>query len=163
MIGIIPRGSDVHRRIEDTHDRANDQQDGHLHASIQSDRNGRGAACGTYTVETDEEMLEASSLPAYRRIATLLRLERNTGTVLTQIVETNPVELAGALARDAQPDQTVPQRAHSKAVVSRKRARGRTDSFREGWKDWVTLNATDLTWMALVIGGVVFTTLLMRA
>jgi len=58
---------------------------------------------GTYTVETDEELLQPSSLPAYRRIATLLRLERNTGTVLTQIVETNPVELAGALARDAQP------------------------------------------------------------
>jgi hypothetical protein len=36
---------------------------------------------GTYTVETDEELLQPSSLPAYRRIATLLRLERNTGTV----------------------------------------------------------------------------------
>ena len=55
---------------------------------------------GTYTVETDEELLQPSSFPAYRWIATLLRLERNTGTVLTQIVETNPVELAGALARD---------------------------------------------------------------
>ena len=118
---------------------------------------------GTYTVETDEELLQPSSLPAYRRIATLLRLERNTGTVLTQIVETNPVELAGALARDAQPDETLlPQRAHSAAVVSRKRAGGRMDSFREGWRVWVTLNATDLTWMALVIGGVLFTTLLMR-
>jgi len=118
---------------------------------------------GTYTVETDEELLQPSSTPAYRRIATLLRLERNTGTVLTQIVETNPVELAGALARDAQPDETaLPQRAHNAAVVSRKRAGGRMDSFREGWRDWVTLNATDLTWMALVIGGVLFTTLLMR-
>jgi hypothetical protein len=28
------------------------------------------------------------------------------------------------------------------------------DSCREGWKDWVTFNATDLTWIALVIGGV---------
>src|SRR5690242_8874686 len=117
---------------------------------------------GTYTVETDEELLQPSSLPAYRRIATLLRLERNTGAVLTQIVETNPVELAAALAIDAQLDETVPQRAHSEPVVSRKRARGRIDSFREGWKDWVTFNATDLTWMALVIGGVLFTTFLMR-
>ena len=117
---------------------------------------------GTYTVETDEELLQPSSVPAYRRIATLMRLARTTGTVLTQIVETNPGELAGALARDAQPDETVlPQRAHA-AVVSRKRAGGRMDSFREGWRDWVTLNATDLTWMALVIGGVLFTTLLMR-
>jgi hypothetical protein len=71
---------------------------------------------GTYTVETDEALLQASSIPAYRRIATLLRLERTTGTVLTQIVETNPVELAGALARDAQPDETAPQQAYGKAV-----------------------------------------------
>ena len=56
---------------------------------------------GAYTVETDEELLQASSTPAYRRVATLLRLERTTGTVQTQILETNPVELAGALARDA--------------------------------------------------------------
>ena len=116
---------------------------------------------GTYTVETDEELLQASSIPAYRRIATLLRLDRTMGTVQTQIVETNPVELAGALARDAQPDETVLQPGHSEGVVSRKRARGRIESFRQGWKDWVTLNATDLTWVALVIGGVLFTTLLM--
>ena len=57
---------------------------------------------GTYTVKTDEELLQLSSLPAYRQIAALLRLERTTGRVLTQIVETNPVELAAALARDAQ-------------------------------------------------------------
>ena len=117
---------------------------------------------GTYTVETDEELLQASSIPAYRRIATLIRLERPTGTVLTQIVETNPVELAGALARDARPDQTVPQRAHNERVVFQKRAGGSMESFREGWKHWVTLNATDLIWTALVIGGVLFTTLLMK-
>src|ERR1700724_463507 len=117
---------------------------------------------GTYTVETDEELLEPSSLPAYRRIATLLRLEQTTGTVRTQIVETNPVELAGALARDAQPAETAPQQAYSKAVVSRKRARGRIESFREGWKHWVTLNATDLIWAALAIRGVLFTSCMMR-
>jgi hypothetical protein len=118
---------------------------------------------GTYTVETDEELLRPSSFPAYRRIATLLRLERTTGRILTQIVETNPVELAAALARDAQPDETAPARAHSDGVVPRKRAGGGgMDSFRGGWRDWVALNATDLTWMALVIGCVLFTTLLMR-
>ena len=74
---------------------------------------------GTYTVETGEELLQPSSLPAYRRIATLLRLERNTGTVLTQIVETNPVELAGALARDAQPNETTPQPTRGDGVVRR--------------------------------------------
>ena len=117
---------------------------------------------GTYTVETDEELLQPSPFPAYRRIATLLRLERTTGRVLTQIVETNPVELAAALARDAQPDETAPARARSDGVVPRQRAGGRMDSFRGGWRDWVAFNATDLTWMALVIGGVLFITLLMR-
>lgn len=120
-------------------------------------------SAGTYTVETDEELLRTSSIPAYRRISTLIRLSaRTTGTVLTQIVETNPVELAAALARDAQPDETMPQRAYRKAVVPRKRAGGRMGSFREGWKHWVTLNATDLIWTALVIGGVLFTSCLMR-
>jgi hypothetical protein len=118
---------------------------------------------GTYTVETDQELLQPSSLPAYRRISTLIRLSaRTTGAVLTQIVETNPVELAAALARDAQPDETMPQRAHRKAVVARKTAGGRMGSFREGWKHWVALNATDLIWTALVIGGVLFTGCLMR-
>src|ERR1700755_51751 len=102
---------------------------------------------GTYTVETDEEPLEPSSFPAYRRIATLLRLERNTGAVLTQIVETNPAELAAALAGAAQPDETAPARARSDGVMPRKRAGGGTDSFRGGWRDWVAFNATDLTWM----------------
>jgi hypothetical protein len=117
---------------------------------------------GTYTVETDEELLQSSSLAAYRRIATLLRLERTTGMILTQIVETNPVELAEALARDAQPNETVPQRAHSDGVVCRKRAGGQMGSFRESWNHWVSLNATDLIWTALVIGGVLFTNWLMR-
>ena len=99
---------------------------------------------GTYTVETDEELLQPSSVPAYRRIATLMRLARTTGTVLTQIVETNPVELAGALARDAQLDETVPQPAHSEGAVPRRKGGGRMLSFRSGWKHWVSLNATDL-------------------
>ena len=118
---------------------------------------------GTYTVETDEELLQPSSLPAYRRISTLTRLpSRSTGTVPTQIVEVNPGELAAALARDAQPDETVPQPAHNEDVVLRERVGGRMASFREGWKHWVALNATDLIWTALVTGGVLFTTLLMR-
>jgi hypothetical protein len=117
---------------------------------------------GTYIVETDEELLQASSTPAYRRIATLLRLERTTGTVLTQVVQTNPVELAGALALDAEHDETAPREAYSRAVVSRKKARGGMESLREGWKDWVAFNTTDLIWTALVIGGVILTSCLMK-
>jgi hypothetical protein len=53
---------------------------------------------GTYTVETDEEQLQTLSVPAYRRISTLMRLpSRPTGPMLTQIVEINAVELAAVL------------------------------------------------------------------
>ena len=118
---------------------------------------------GTYTVDTDEELLQTSSFPAYRRISTLMRLPaRSIGTMLTEIVETDPVELARALARDALLNETMPQPAHSEPVVPRKRAGGRMGSFREGWKHWIALNATDLVWTALVIGGVIFTSCLMR-
>ena len=118
---------------------------------------------GTYTVETDEELLQTWSLPAYRRISTLMRVPaRTTGTVLTQIVEVNPAELAAVLARDSQPEETVPQPAHNEGVVRRESTASRIEFIREGWKHWLTLNANDLVWTALVIGGVLFTTLLMR-
>jgi hypothetical protein len=113
---------------------------------------------GTCTVETDQELLQ----PGVQADFNAVRLSaRTTGAVLTQIVETNPVELASALARDAQPDDTMLQRAYSKAVVRRKWAGSRIGSFREGWKYWVALNATDLIWTTLVIGGVLFTSCLM--
>jgi hypothetical protein len=118
---------------------------------------------GTYTVETDEELLQTLPLPAYRRISMSMRLPvRTTGAIRTQSVAINPVELAAALARDAQPGETVPQPAHNKSVVRRESTASRIDFIREGWKHWVTLNANDLVWIALVIGGVLFTTLLMR-
>jgi hypothetical protein len=86
----IPQGEKFIEGSEDAHDRANHQQDGHLHASVQSfNLSGMEEMepAGTYTVETDEELLQ-TSLPAYRRISTLMRLPaRTTGTVLTQIVE----------------------------------------------------------------------------
>jgi hypothetical protein len=81
---------------------------------------------GTYTVETDEELLQTLSLAAYRRITTFIRLPaRTTGTVLTQIVEVSPVELAALLERDAKPEETVPQPAHNEVeVVVRRESAG---------------------------------------
>jgi hypothetical protein len=100
---------------------------------------------GTYTVETDEELLQASSIPAYRRIATLIRLARTTGTVQTQIVETNPAELARALARDAQPDDTMPQPVRSEPVAPRKRGEA-------GWDPSVKAgNITTRCWPVSVL------------
>jgi hypothetical protein len=118
---------------------------------------------GTYTVETDEELLQTSSLPAYRRISTLIRLPaRPRSTVLTQIVEVNPLELAAVLARDAQPDETIPQLTRGAGVVRRESTGSRMGIIREGWQHWVILNANDLTWTALIIGGVLFTSWLTR-
>jgi hypothetical protein len=118
---------------------------------------------GTYTVETDEELLQTSSLPAYKRVSTLIRLPaRPRSTVLTQIVEVNPLELAAVLARDAQPDETVPQPTRGAGVVRGESTASRMEIIREGWKHWIALNANDLTWTALVIGGVLFTSWLMR-
>jgi hypothetical protein len=118
---------------------------------------------GTYTVETDEELLQTLSVPAYRRISTLMRLPaRPTSQMLTQIVEITAVELAAVLARDAQPNETTPQLTRGDRVVRRENTASRMGVIREGWKHWVTLNATDLTWTALVIGGVLFTSWLMK-
>jgi hypothetical protein len=118
---------------------------------------------GTYTVETDEGLLQTLSVPAYRRISTLTRLPaRPTGAMLTQIVEINALELAAVLARDAQPNETTPQLTRGDGVVRRENAASRMGVIREGWKHWVTLNATDLIWTALVIGGVLFTSCLMK-
>jgi hypothetical protein len=116
---------------------------------------------GTYTVETDEELLRTSSLPAYRRISTLMRLPAGpAGPMVTQIVEVNPLELAAALSRDAQP---IPQPTRGEGVVRRESTASRMQIIREGWRHWITLNANDLAWTALVIGGVLFTSWLMRA
>ena len=118
---------------------------------------------GTYTVETDEELLQTSSLSPYKRVSTLMRLpSRPTGTMLTQIVEVNPLELAAALTRDAKPGETILQPTHGDGVVRRKSKASRMVIIREGWQHWVTLNANDLTWTALIIGGVLFTNWLTR-
>ena len=56
---------------------------------------------GAYDVETDEELLEGISFPAYRRTLTLIHLHakpRHPG--LTQTLTIDPNELDAALARD---------------------------------------------------------------
>ena len=59
-------------------------------------------AAGTYTVETEEELLPGLSFPAWRRIATLIFLpSRPGGTFVEQVVNIDPLELEAAQARDA--------------------------------------------------------------
>jgi hypothetical protein len=58
-------------------------------------------AAGTYTVETDEELLPGLSFPAWRRIATLIFLPSRPGGAVEQVVNIDPLELEVAQARDA--------------------------------------------------------------
>lgn len=57
---------------------------------------------GTYTVETDEELIQGVSFPAYRRIATLIFLRSPPGSaVMEQVANLDPLELEAAQKRDA--------------------------------------------------------------
>jgi hypothetical protein len=68
---------------------------------------------GTYTVETDEELIESQSFLAYRRVATLMFLpSRPGGTELGQIATIDPVELRAVKARDAVGGAALPEAAH---------------------------------------------------
>jgi hypothetical protein len=52
---------------------------------------------GTYTVDTEEEQIASISFPAWRRISTVIRLNR-AGT--TEYMPVDPAELHEALMRD---------------------------------------------------------------
>jgi hypothetical protein len=57
---------------------------------------------GTYTVETDEELLPGLSFPAYRRIATLIHLRsQGGGPIVEEVANIDPLELQAAQERDA--------------------------------------------------------------
>jgi hypothetical protein len=59
-------------------------------------------AAGTYTVQTDEELLPGVSFPAWRRIATLIFLpSRPGGAFVERMVDIDPLELESAQVRDA--------------------------------------------------------------
>ncbi len=55
---------------------------------------------GIYIVETEEELLESLSFPAWRRVSTVIhRRAPNNGT--TQFITVDPAALDAALERDA--------------------------------------------------------------
>ena len=55
---------------------------------------------GTYTVETEEELLEGLSFPAYRRISTTITRQANGAGALIQVLAVDPRELEEAQAAD---------------------------------------------------------------
>jgi hypothetical protein len=57
---------------------------------------------GTYVVETEEELIEGLSFPAYRRVATVMFLPAESGgTGWKQIAVVDSQELRAARERDA--------------------------------------------------------------
>ena len=61
---------------------------------------------GTYTVETDEDLLLDVSFPAYRRSATIIFLPSSDGRQI-QMLTIDPLELAAAQKLDAGEPATV--------------------------------------------------------
>ena len=56
---------------------------------------------GDYTVETEEELLEALSFPAWRRLCTMIRIPGRPGaSVSEQVAPIDPNALDAALALD---------------------------------------------------------------
>ena len=75
---------------------------------------------GSYIVDTEEELINSLSLTAWKRISTVIQLNRHGGT---EYVPINPDQLSEALRRDgAQHDPTAP--------VSSASAKGRHDRAR---------------------------------
>ena len=61
---------------------------------------GRLQPAGTYTVESEEELLEGLSFPAYRRVSTTITLQATRAGALVQMLPVDPWELAEAQAAD---------------------------------------------------------------
>lgn len=73
---------------------------------------------GSYSVETDEELLDGVSFPAYRRMATMMQLEGNAisrGGVI-QVAVIDPKQLEAALAVDAAHNQAYDEFAEWRAL-----------------------------------------------
>lgn len=111
---------------------------------------------GRYLVEADEEQLQPLSFPAYRRRATFIHLAGRPGSnELARVVDIDPAELASVLARDGSARPTAPVPIYPAAPAIRQNKRSARTFLADGYERWLALNATELTWTALVAGGVV--------
>ncbi|MGA8321392.1 MAG: hypothetical protein WB774_11380, partial [Xanthobacteraceae bacterium] len=58
---------------------------------------------GDYRVVTDEELIEGLSFPVYRRVSTMIFVPATQGASAIEMVTIDPLDLRGALDRDAAP------------------------------------------------------------
>ena len=56
---------------------------------------------GDYRVVTDEELIEGLSFPVYRRVSTMIFVPATQGASAIEMVTIDPLDLRGALDRDA--------------------------------------------------------------
>jgi hypothetical protein len=83
---------------------------------------------GVYSVETDEELLEGISFPAYRRILTVIHLHAEPNKPgLARTLTVDPNDLDAALQRDQAPAEVPSVQDASHLALN-----GTTESHREG-------------------------------
>lgn len=120
---------------------------------------------GTYTVETDEDLLDGSSPPVYRRIATMIRLPGRPGSgELVQVVTVDPDELAAALLRDGAAPPAPPAKPPASAGAAEARpgegpgpqAPRPFDRLLDGWRYWAATNPRAPAWIVAIVAGVLF-------
>lgn len=58
---------------------------------------------GDYRVVTDEELIEGLSFPVYRRVSTMIFVPATQGASAIEMVTIDPLDLRGALDKDAAP------------------------------------------------------------
>ncbi len=56
---------------------------------------------GEYRIVTDEELIDGLSFPAYRRVSTMIFVPGIHGASSVEMVAIDPLDLQGALDRDA--------------------------------------------------------------
>lgn len=129
---------------------------------------------GNYRIETYSELLDIPDAVVYRRLTTSIDLHNQPSGIIRRAT-IDPAELEEALRLDAAPEiettriattkpdprlvVTPPAAAPSSGLFSNQAVawygRGASSSGeRPGlWRQWIFLNANELTWIALVIGG----------
>ena len=109
---------------------------------------------GRYVVETNEELIQGLSFPVYRRLSTFIHLAGSpNSSELARVVDTDPAKLAAARAIDARAEEIVPISTLQRPTRQYERRRGAKEIVIEGAQRWLALNATELKWTALVVGG----------
>jgi hypothetical protein len=101
---------------------------------------------GAYNVETDEELLEGISFPAYRRKLTVIHLHAESDNPgLTRTLTIDPNELDAALKRDQAPAELPVGRDASqealKGTTESRRARADDQAIERGEDEGLAVHA----------------------